>query len=235
VINVLIGVQARSTSTRLPKKSIALIDTQTVTDHVLSACLAAAEHINKSKAKPPVNVQVALLVPTGDQLKYLFMDKVDVLEGSEHNVLSRYMLAVDRFKPDYVVRISGDCPLITPPMISKNVLCSVFDKLDYCSNVPDSARTYLDGLDCEVISSQLMQWVNENATEASDREHVTTYIRSHTPEWARVGSIMAYIDLSEIKLSVDTIEDLEKIRANKKMINDKLNAVKRRGHHVYRF
>lgn len=235
MINVLIGVQARSTSTRLPKKSVAILDTQTITDHVLAACTSAADHVVRQKTKNPINAIVALLVPQADPLKDLFRHKIDVVEGPEDDVLARYMLAVERFNPDYIVRVTGDCPLISAPLISKHILCAVFDKLDYCSNVPDGARTYIDGLDCEVLSAPLMGWLDENAETKEDREHVTSYARSHTPQWAKIGSIMGYIDLSDIKLSVDTVEDLERVRENRALVNDKINVVKKRGHFLYRF
>ncbi len=235
MINVLIGIQARSTSKRLPQKSIALIDAQTVTDHVITACTSAADHINKQKTKVPIHAQVALLVPDGDQLADLFMDKVPIIQGPEDDVLARYMMAMEHFKPDYLVRVTGDCSLITAPIISKHVLCAVFDKLDYCANVYEECRTYVDGYDCEVISSDLMDWVSVNAEESYDREHVSTYIRSHKPQWAKFGAVIGYIDLSEIKLSVDTTEDLERVRANKRAVNEKLNKAKQRSYLVYRF
>jgi spore coat polysaccharide biosynthesis protein SpsF len=234
VIKIVIGVQARSTSKRLPQKSIALVDTHTVTDHVISACLSAADHVNKQKTKVPIHAQVVLLVPTGDQLKGLFEDKVVVYEGPEDDVLTRYMLAVDSLKPDYIVRITGDCSLIPPSIISKHILCATFDRLDYCSNVAENCRTYIDGFDVEVISQELMRWVDTNAKSQQDREHVTTYVRSNGPSWAKVGTVIGYVDLSEIKLSVDTQDDLERVRANKKAINEKLNIAKQRGF-VFRF
>lgn len=235
MIKIMIGVQARSTSTRLPNKSMALIDTQSVCDHVLTACLSAAEYISKQKSKVQLHAHVVLLVPKGDQLKDLFADKVDVLEGPEDDVLSRYMLAVDKYEPDYVVRVTGDCSLIAAPVISKHVFSATFDHLDYCCNVMDDCRTYVDGYDVEVVSAKLMRWTDENANTTADREHVTTRIRSARPGWAKFGAVIGYIDLSDIKLSVDTTDDLEKVRANKRAVNEKLNIAKQRGYLVYRF
>lgn len=55
-------------------------------------------------------------------------------------------------------------------------------------------------------------WLDENAKNPDDRQHVTTMIRREPPRWAKMGIVIDYLDLSELKLSVDTKEDLERVR-----------------------
>jgi spore coat polysaccharide biosynthesis protein SpsF (cytidylyltransferase family) len=50
------------------------------------------------------------------------------------------------------------------------------------------------------------------AREPYDKEHVTTVIRRNPPTWAKMGLAMSYLDLSGIKLSVDTEDDLHRVR-----------------------
>ena len=83
---------------------------------------------------------------------------------------------------------------------------------DYISNVDERFRTTLDGADCEVISRRLLDDTAQRATAPSDREHVTTLIRREPPAWAKIGVVLNHFDLSWIKLSVDTEEDLERVR-----------------------
>ena len=49
---------------------------------------------------------------------------IQVFEGSENNVLDRYYKASKLFNSDYIVRITGDCPLIDPIGVDKVILGS---------------------------------------------------------------------------------------------------------------
>lgn len=231
---VMIAVQARSTSTRLPGKATELIDTKTMTDHVLSACDNAAAHLNSKGVPRDINAYTILLVPEGDLLSTAYKYRT-VVEGPEEDVLTRYMIAVKDFQPDYVVRITGDCVVMTSPIINKHITTAVHSKLDYCANVFEDCRTYVDGLDVEVMSVEYMNWLHKNASTTEDREHVTTYGRKNPPSWAKIGAVIGHIDLSHIKLSVDTYDELERARENILRINDKIRSAKQNGRAVYRF
>ena len=39
--------------------------------------------------------------------------KVEVVKGSESDVLSRFMPTILKYKPDHVIRITGDCPMVS--------------------------------------------------------------------------------------------------------------------------
>lgn len=210
---VVIGIQARSTSTRFPRKVFETIDGKPILKHVIDACDRAAFYMNNHTHKTKVLVKVALAVPSGDEIVPAFKKKAIIVEGPEQDVLARYGLLADKTGADYIVRVTADCPLIPPYLITKHIKVATINGYDYVSNVDEKCRTSIDGVDCEVISRRLLDYMLENATEPQDREHVTTYARSHTPEWARVGHVVGHLDQSNLKLSVDTIEDLERVRA----------------------
>ena len=215
---VLIGVQARSGSTRLPKKAMALISGKTVLDRVLAACKVSAKYLNASRG---CETRLVLLTPKDDELAREFRTRCDVREGPELDVLERYVEAATHYDADYIVRITGDCPLIPSFVISKLVTLAQVNSYDYVSNVDERFRTTLDGADCEVISRDLLHDTWERATVAADREHVTTLIRRSPPEWAKIGFVCNYFDMSHVKLSVDTEEDLERVRQAFESANDK--------------
>ena len=54
---------------------------------------------------------------------------------------------------NYVVRITGDCPLVDASIIDKAVKLIKVKKCDYLSNTLD--RTYPDGIDVEVFSQSI--------------------------------------------------------------------------------
>lgn len=207
---VLIGIQARSGSTRLPRKAFELIGGSRMLDHVIDSCKKASHYLT-SRRVYNVTADVVVVTPVGDPIVNEFSSRCSIVEGSELDVLSRYSGAVNVFDPDYVVRITGDCPLIPSYVISKMVTLATQNRYDYVSNV-DDFRTALDGSDCEVLSRKMFEYVHDVASIPADREHVTTIIRRCPPDWAKIGAVVGYFDLSDLKLSVDTPEDLERVR-----------------------
>jgi spore coat polysaccharide biosynthesis protein SpsF len=219
---ILIAIQARSTSTRLPGKVLMPIDGRPMLDHMCDAAKRSADYLNRFTFKTGIAVHCCLVVPTGDEIVGRFKHKILCVEGSETDVLARYMAAVEQTKPDYIVRITSDCPLIPPYIISKHIKLAVVNGYDYISNVDPRFRTALDGADCEVISTKLLTWAHENAQPGKDREHVSILCRENPPRWARMAAVIGFFDESEVKLSVDTPEDLEAVRHNFERVKSKL-------------
>ncbi len=209
---VLIGIQARSGSTRLPNKAFQLIGERRLLDHVIDSCKSAASYLERFEDRLKMRPTVVVLTPCGDPIVQAFRHSCAVFEGSEHDVLDRYASAADHFEADMIVRITGDCPLIPDYLIVKHVKTAYVNKYDYVSNVDEDTRTAMDGHDCEVMSRRMLDWLDDEATTVSDREHVTPKARRETPAWAKVGAVIHYHDQSGLKLSVDTPEDLKRVR-----------------------
>lgn len=207
---VLIAIQARSTSVRLPRKAFEYIGNYRLLDHVIDACKKAALYSNKFTDKKGFGVDVALLIPYDDPIKDSF--ECEMIEGPELDVLKRYHIGSEYYKPDYICRITGDCPLIPPYIITKHVSLAVGQDYDYISNVDEECRLTLDGIDCEVMSYRMLNWLHENAKSPPDREHVTLLARKNPPKWAKMGFTMPYFNFANVKLSVDTMDDLQRVR-----------------------
>lgn len=210
--NVVIGIQARSTSERFPRKVFADIGGKPMLQHVIDACDSSAAKINRDRAYNRLLAQVVLLVPAGDEIVERFRNVVPIFEGSELDVLDRYARMAEKFQADYVVRVTGDCPLIPPPLISKHITTAVLNRYDYCSNVDEEIRTSPDGFDCEVVSRKLLAYAAATAQAPKYREHVTLFMRECPPPWAVSGHVNNHVDLSGQKWSVDSQEDLERVR-----------------------
>ena len=232
--DVLIAIQARSGSKRLPGKSLRMLDDKIMVGHVFQTAQYASSYINRATGNTNITARVAILIPQDDPLKEHF-DAKDVIEGPEDDVLGRYLMALDEYNPDYIVRITGDCPLIIPTIITKHITSAVGLSLDYCSNAYEDLRTFVDGYDVEVISAKAMRWLGDNVRIDADAEHVTTLLRREPPRWAKFGVVMGHIDLSDIKLSVDTIEDFLEVERKKQSLDQKGQLAKDRGYAVFRF
>jgi len=138
---------------------------------------------------------------------------VTVFRGSESDVLSRYVGAAAVARAELVVRLTADCPLIDPDVIDHVVRVAqrtLGEGVDLVTNAPHTGRTYPDGMDVEVFTVQTLTRVDELATAAEDREHVT--LRLH-----RAPFHHAVVDLSvpagEVRITVDYQSDLDRVQA----------------------
>jgi spore coat polysaccharide biosynthesis protein SpsF len=211
--NVLIGLQARSTSTRLPNKVNMQIGGRPMLQWVLDACQIAARFL-RNDSKLNCSVNVALLVPRADYIVSHYRSLVPVIEGSEQDVLSRYATAQREMQAELIVRVTADCLFIPPHHIAKHVKAAIIKGRDYTTNV--HYRTHKEGWDCEVISARLLEWLDQNATTEHDREHVTTLIGKNRPfpftfedGKPSICHVINFCDESEVKTSIDTKEEFE--------------------------
>src|SRR5262249_37470872 len=102
---------------------------------------------------------------------------VSVHRGSEQDVLERYAGAIKASGADVVVRLTADCPFLDPAVIAQVVRLRKMCGVDYASN--SDPATWPDGLDCEVITASALLAAAAEATRASDREHVTPFVRNN--------------------------------------------------------
>lgn len=220
-VKVMIGIQARSTSTRYPNKIEAILGDMSVLDHIIKACVGVTLYVSRYATNPRVNVSTLLCIPFNDKIKERFKDIIAIVEGPENDVLSRYVEIINQYNPDYIVRLTGDCPLIVEGLISKAIILAVKNSYDYLSNVDEDCRTAPDGYDVEVISKKMLLTAHELATDIKDREHVTTWIRRERPSWGKYGFIVGSLDRSGEKISLDTLEDEERIQFEYDRITNK--------------
>ena len=212
---VLIAIQARCDSTRFPRKIFQMLGKKTILSHVVDQAKSAKSHVERPTHKMAVICGVAVLYPTKDiEIRDAFSNcGALMIDGDENDVLSRYVKAQEITQADYVVRLTSDCPLVLDFIISKHINVAVFNQLDYVSNVDEEVRLVFDGMDVEVLSKDALLYLSKNATSAHDKEHVTTALRRDRPKHLRFGFVSSKLDSSSMKLSLDTPEDLERIRA----------------------
>jgi spore coat polysaccharide biosynthesis protein SpsF len=156
-------------------------------------------------------ITVAMLVPFDDELKGQYSYKYEIFEGPEDDVLTRYCRAMDHYGADYIVRLTGDCVWITSNMISKCLREALKRETDYCSNI--LVRSFMEGLDVEVLSRKALTYLDENMKTPLEREHVTygllTDIRKGETNDFKIHTVFCEYDMSTIKTSIDTSEEYE--------------------------
>lgn len=196
-----IYVQARMESTRLPGK---------VTKPVLQKSLLEYLVERVSRCKEADKIVVLTSQSKADDAIELLCQKlhVECFRGPHENVLERFFLASEKYQPDLIVRITGDCPLIDPEIVD-NVIKKYkgeFPKWDYVSNTIN--RKYARGMDVEVFSKKALDTTYKAATNSFDQEHVTRYMYMH-PDRFHIGSVEKEKDDSHLRLTVDTEEDFQ--------------------------
>ncbi len=206
-MKVLAITQARYGSTRLPAKILKEVNGITLLETHLKRILQS-KLINK-----------LMVATTDEEGAHYIVDiakkvGVDYYQGSVDEVLDRFYQTALPEKPDYVVRVTSDCPLIDPAIIDATIQTALEKNVDYCTNV--YPPTFPDGMDCEVIKFSVLKQAWEEATLKSDREHVTEFIGKNSP--AEGGSRYTYAnfagkeDNSDLRITVDTPEDFELVK-----------------------
>ena len=201
---VVIIIQARMGSTRLPGK---------ILKSVLQKTLLEYEVERLKRIKTPHQIVVATTTDKKDDAveELCKKIKVETFRGSESDVLSRYFEAAKRFKANVVVRITADCPLIEPEIVDQaiQIFLQSATSAAYVSNTIH--RTFPRGLDVEVFSFEALKNAHENAKDQADREHVTPFIKRHT-DLPNLKNILNDKDFSHYRWTVDTPEDFELIK-----------------------
>lgn len=204
-MNVVAILQARMGSSRLPGK--VLLD--------LAGEPMLVRGMNRlSRAETLDEVVVATTVePADDAIAEICQERDEpYFRGSEEDVLDRYYRASKRHQTDVVVRVTSDCPLIDPEVVDRVVseFLECQPKVDYASNTAPR-RTFPRGLDTEVMRFDALERAWRDDENPAWREHVTPYIRCH-PELFRTYGVLNDEDLSHMRWTVDTPEDLAFLR-----------------------
>jgi spore coat polysaccharide biosynthesis protein SpsF len=203
-MKIVIIVQARMTSTRLPGK---------VLKQVLGKPLLEYQIERLQRVKLADEIVIATTTKATDNPIVELCDRLlmPYFRGSEEDVLARYYGAAKAHHADIVVRVTSDCPLIDPQIIDRVIQYYIKDpdKYDYVSN--GLQRTYPRGMDTEIFSFKALNEAFLEATEQPDREHVTPFIHRQ-PERYKLGSVLYADDRSQHRWTVDTPEDFDLIR-----------------------
>jgi len=196
-------VQARMGSTRLPGKVMLPLAGRPMIHHVV-------ERVGRVPEIDEVIVATSTLERERPLVEYLEGIGIPVFRGSEQDVLERYYLAARAYGADVVVRVTADCPLLSPRVSSEVVRTFLAcEDCDYVSNTLE--RTFPRGLDTEVVGFPALELAFREAREPGEREHVTPYIWKR-PERFRIRQLRGAVDLSSLRWTVDTREDFELAR-----------------------
>ncbi len=134
-------------------------------------------------------------------------NSVKTIRGSVHDVLDRFRIAAEFYKPSRIIRVTGDDPLMDPEIIDQVIEEHCHGDFDYTSNMIE--RTFPRGMDTEVIEYSALEKSWRNTSDKDDHEHVTLYIRRN-PELFKIHNVFNKNERTDdLRLCLDTEEDLE--------------------------
>ncbi|MEW6074242.1 MAG: NTP transferase domain-containing protein [Planctomycetota bacterium] len=204
-MGVVAGVQARMGSTRLPGKTLA----------DLAGAPLIVRVVERARAARRVDEVVVLtsVDPRDDELAAVLAERgIPCRRGPVDDVLARYLALADELAPDYVVRITGDCPLIEPAFLDLQLAALAAFDGDFTWVARGGVEGTLGGQ--RAMSARALLAARDTS-DPRDREHVASFFfQTHRdrfrwveidvpPGWRRDG----------VRLHVDEPADLALLRA----------------------
>jgi spore coat polysaccharide biosynthesis protein SpsF len=195
---ILAILQARSSSSRFPRK---------VLEPLMGAPMILRQIERIKRAKRPDKLVVATSDDASDDALARLCEEggVAVYRGSLNDVLSRFVGAARLYgAPDWVVRLTGDCPLTDPEIIDRVIEEAWRADADYASNAV--VPSYPDGLDVEVMRYEALAAIAAEPRSDAEREHVTLSLYRQ-PERFKIHHVRSAEDNSRLRWTVDEPRD----------------------------
>ncbi len=197
-------IQARMGSTRLPGKVLLPLGNTTILDYVIQRC-RKFNHVEHTIVATSTHKQDDLIA------EWCESHQVSCYRGSEGDVLARYYDCARVYKPDYIIRVTSDCPFVDYDLANTTIEQMLKQPVDIIVNKQQEQLTR--GLTVELISFSALKKIYEQSTATRHREHVTYYAYEYIEEFEyHVIELPQSILRPEIRLTVDTPEDYEVCR-----------------------
>jgi spore coat polysaccharide biosynthesis protein SpsF len=205
-------IQARMGSSRLPGKVLRPLAGRPVLSWVVRAAEA-------SGSVDQVVVATSTANEDDEVVKLCAELGVPCVRGPEEDVLSRFLVTLDEYPADAVVRLTSDCPLLDPAVIAQtvNAFRAGAGHMDYLSTT--IVRCLPRGLDVEVASADALRKVSKHAT-GYDRVHVTSALYNN-PHRYRIAGLLFVPHAEDLRITLDTPEDANLLDALVEEIGDR--------------
>ena len=203
MLKVLVIIQARTGSQRLPKKVLKEIEGKTMLEHIV-------DFLKYCKKVDDIIVATTTLKQDNQIETICLKNKIKYFRGSSSNVLKRYYDCATHFKGDIIVRITADNPLIDPNLVDKIIQTCKKTNCDYASNMIN--QTYPFGYLVEAFTFNVLEKLHRQFHDLQSKEHVTFKIRQN-PNSFHVEQVLApnHLRRPSWRLTVDHKEDFELI------------------------
>ena len=199
----LIIIQARLNSTRYPKKVLSLLD---------GIPLIVYQYQRIFKNIPTGNIVVAIPNTSDNHAlnDLLCLHNIPVFRGHPTNVLKRYIQCANYYDSNIIIRVNGDCPLISPSSIINTLeTFTQSPSCDYASTILDNSFPLGEHCECFDLDTLVYAYDNFNPS-IKECEHVTPVLYNNRNFFKCIpvkNSSLIPFNLN-IRLCIDYPEDL---------------------------
>lgn len=197
----LVMIQARCGSTRLPNKVLKDLCGKPALQRMI-------ERVQRCKQVDEVMVVTSIEKNNLPILKLCSEIGIRVGVGSEDDVLDRFYQTAKLLKPEYVIRLTADCPCFDAELLDQ-AITEMEPDTDYMGMTSES---FADGLDLEIMKFSALEKNWGEANHSFEREHVTQYIIRH-PDKFKLQNFESPIGyFGNHRWTVDEPEDFELVQ-----------------------
>lgn len=195
---ITIAVICRLKSTRLPKKALLPIYGIPSVERCLINCLAV----------PSVDEVVLATsnLPDDDPLEAFTLNgKVRIVRGSPENVAERMLEAAGLTKADIIIRVTGDCPAVSPEVLQYLIEQHLQKGADYTQELSSSA-----GISGNIITVEALQRLVQQPKPLTHTEYLSFYFVNN-PSLFTINQVSLPKELHypSWRLTLDEPKDLE--------------------------
>ncbi|SHE57235.1 putative polysaccharide biosynthesis cytidylyltransferase [Clostridium fallax] len=202
MMNLLI-IQAHMGSTRLPGKVMKKICDKEVLLHVYERC-------NKCKLIDKIIIATSTDKDNDEIEKFCCINNIECFRGNENDVLDRYYQCAKLYNPNFIVRVTSDCPLLEPRLIDYWLENAINDNVDFV----EEEKEIFTGFGVDIFSFNSLIKMKKKATTNKQKEHVVGYYYDNKNQFINkkypLKDNLKYL-YRDYRLTLDTKEDFELI------------------------
>ncbi len=196
-------ILTRMDSQRLPQKAFLKIGNIKLVEYPIKALLREKFFIPIiATTDRPIDNPLADLAE-----KY----NIKIFRGDFKNVSKRVIDCLNFFKIEEFARINGDSPFLQIDLLKKGYKLLIKNNLDFVTNL--FPRSFPYGISVEIFRAKVYTEKMENIRNPFYQEHITSFFYDNIKNFNYANILFDGQEKSkDIHLTVDTAEDLEKIR-----------------------
>lgn len=199
-------IQARMSSQRFPGKMLAPFRGQPLIRNVIERV---------AQAVPLSQIVVVTSVDPSDDPLSLYVQHLQAacFRGPLEDVFSRFQQALSLYPCEWLIRVSGDSPLMDGEIITRMLGYTLHDpnrdQVSLYTNV--FPRTFPAGHSVEIIHAQRFAAIPADSLTADEKEHVTKVFYNHPSQYRIMNYESGEPSLTQKRLVVDTLDDLRRL------------------------
>ncbi len=206
---VIACIIVRIKSTRLPRKALLDIEGKPMTLRIIER-LRTAKTVDQiiicTSSHPDDHILVDLAKTDWG---------VEVIAGSELDVLSRLIEAANKFQADVVIRITGDNPFTDASIIDRMVKHHIATESDYTRTIGLPI-----GVTADIMSADMLPRLHKHMPNPNQSEYLSLFAMDHKHFHCELLDAPLELNQPFYSLTVDTPDDIKLARYLYKLLSN---------------